>query len=374
MSIAIVILTIALLFLVIRFVQPELLYSARQALLIVRANRAFLGYGHDPLANHDLQMALEMDSRFEAPALDGNYVEQRLLKISKLYRLLDSRRGGTVRRSHGPQLCIIEAANLIAQLGRQTTPRPEYRQALVPARALLAHIANEVTRSREPISTAKEAKEASEGVGIIRDEEVRNWFLENPISVEQEVELLRAAAYGLLYRHQAETAMSEQREVGPARLERALDGASGAEPDALASIYYIQRRLRLIVSNAYQKKFGTEAKAHDRLKEVLGEQTYADVLRKMERARQDSRDLTLDFIDFIDLSHLEELMVEEWDSFKDAFPDKAWLEARLTRLAALSKTARDKGLAAKEAEETLRFCQEIQQQLVEFAPPVPMVL
>jgi hypothetical protein len=297
-----------LLLLLIRFVQPELIYGLRQVLVQVEANKTFLGYeaGRDGLTG-SFQRLLIADARYEALDLDEEYVFNRIQKIRELYRALDPRRplaDKSLRDSQRPQVCIIELASLLSNLGRQVSLQSEFQRPIISERGILAFIANEIRLSQmEP---------------PLSDADVQGWFVENPISVEQVIELLIAAAFGLALRQRSSSS------------EHAAEGHQERNP--LLEILTVEKQLRFLVRAEYQKRYTTEQDRNARIAAVLGEIPYSECVRRMESSRSRSKDMALDFFDFLYIAHLETLIFGEWEWFRSSFEEKKWIKERMVKL------------------------------------------
>src|SRR5579872_145963 len=143
--------------LILRFVQPELIYGLRKMLLKVQANKLFLDREEGRWGGNAIfQDILVKDFRYEALDLDQENVFRRINKIRELYRLLDSRRplgGEGAAGNQQPEVCIIELAAVLGSLGRQIVPLVEYHQPIISGRGILTHIANEIrkTQLEEPL-------------------------------------------------------------------------------------------------------------------------------------------------------------------------------------------------------------------------------
>src|SRR5262245_25450442 len=91
-----VLIAMVLLALVVRFVQPELIYGFRQMVMAVRANKAFLNYERKQVNANELFKEQSMnDLRLETHEHNEDYALERALKIRELYRVMDLRRAST---------------------------------------------------------------------------------------------------------------------------------------------------------------------------------------------------------------------------------------------------------------------------------------
>ncbi len=208
--------------LIFRFVQPELIYSVRHALVKVRTNKVFLDYDANRFTNSNVFPDLLMkDFRYESRDYDEQYVLKRVMKVRELYRILDMKRqpipGLTKERK--PQVCIIELASLLGSLGSNVTPDRKFNYATIDAASILTFIGNEIRRKSDENSSDTPLENASA---------VEAWFTKNPISVEQVIEILISAVFGLAYRQRVQD-QSKQSEA--AKENRKRDGKKKASAD-----------------------------------------------------------------------------------------------------------------------------------------------
>jgi hypothetical protein len=89
---------------------------------------------------------------------------------SHFYRLLDSRR--RLVKEQKPQVCIVELGGLLTNLGRRIEANPEHNNAVIRSGALLEYVANGIRASQNELPFESE-------------EEIDQWFIDNPISIEQ---------------------------------------------------------------------------------------------------------------------------------------------------------------------------------------------
>lgn len=328
-------------FLVIRFILPELIYVVRQVLKEVRSNKAFLNYeAGSETANDVFVEQLMNDFRFETGPFDEDYALQRVIKLRELYRVLDLRRATTSQHARGlkPQVCIVEIASILGHLGIALTPKVEYNRSIVSATGLLAHIGNEVRRSQgDP--------------NLLKDKNIENFFIEHPMSIEQAIELMIAAVFGLAYRQQAQS-MGSQR---PSRTEIV---------DCGFVIGTLEKRIRLMVSTEYRRKYQSEQAVHDRIKQVLGPQVYADCIKRMDKSRKSSPGIALNFVDFLYTGELESLIFGDWDVFRSAFPDKHWLKTRLEKIIPVrNEAAHYREIPKADQMLVFGYCDEIERKI-----------
>ncbi|MDT7687244.1 MAG: hypothetical protein QOE46_3 [Acidobacteriota bacterium] len=192
-----------LIILVLRFVQPELVYSFRQVLVKIGMRKVFLDRKE---RREDLSAMynrlLVKDFRYETLGHDWNYALKRVNKMRELYSTLDLQRGdvaGIDDDERKPQVCIIELANLLSNLGDHVKPERDIHHPTVKADEILRLVGNSIKR---------------EGEALQKDNEVEAWFIENPMSIEQTIEIMIAAVFGLAYRQQAEARHAQPEVAG----------------------------------------------------------------------------------------------------------------------------------------------------------------
>src|SRR5207237_1611816 len=117
------------------------------------------------------------------------------------------------------------------------------------------------------------------------DEEIDNWFIENPISLEQVIEIMISGVVGLAHRQQGVLRPSQPRFT--------------EDVDPLREIKKLERRLRLLVRSELKKKYVSDDKVHRRIQEHLGEHAFGECLRNMEKTRKQNPGVAFDFLDFL---------------------------------------------------------------------------
>ena len=177
---------LGLLFLVLRFVQPEIIYWVRQAIVEARKNRAFLLVDANEKVGSYPEL-LVADLRPEGVPRDLKDVLARVTKIRELYAVLDWRRpkGRELARSHKPNVCILELGNILKSLALRIKPSKDVVYSAMKANEILLQVA----RHR--------------GLGVsddASDNEIERHFLEHNISIEQINEILVACIYAVNYR------------------------------------------------------------------------------------------------------------------------------------------------------------------------------
>jgi hypothetical protein len=178
-----------LLLMILRFVQPEVVYWLRRALAGVRRNRLFLSLdeGQQPNTREYVELSLN-DLRPEGVPKSYQEVLARVTKIRELYSLLDLSRADVrdLPAAHQSNICIIELSNMVAALARD----------LEPSSKVLHHVAkaDKVLRS---LAQARGDRSISGDSG---EDKIAEHFRTIPMSIEQVNELLIATIYGMAYR------------------------------------------------------------------------------------------------------------------------------------------------------------------------------
>ena len=184
-----------LLGLFLRFIQPELIYSVRNALIRIKANKAFLdAQAQRRNRSYLFPRLLVQDFRYESLDYDEQYVLIRVMKIRELYRVLDLRRDSVngLPKERKPQVCIIELANMLGNLGKHVSPEVRFKDHTIGANAILTFIGNEIRKSKNLPAFQDDA-------------EVARWFTEFPITIEQTIEIMISAVFGLAYRQRSQS-------------------------------------------------------------------------------------------------------------------------------------------------------------------------
>ncbi|HZH30523.1 MAG TPA: hypothetical protein VEY11_07145 [Pyrinomonadaceae bacterium] len=328
-----------------RFVQPELIYSLRQGLVMVKGNKAFIDkVAGRPNVDVVFRKLLMNEARYETRTHDATYIlNERINKIKELYRLLDLRRPVPPEfiPEQKPQVCIVELGGLLANLGRHIEANIEHNDPVVNASALLRYVGNEIKASQGDLP-------------FENDEEIDNWFIQNPISIEQVIEIMIAAVVGLAHRQQsANVGMKENTGEGFI--------------DPWPEIKKLEKRLRRLVRSEFQKKYRTDDKVHTRMKDVIGDENYNECLRNMEKSRKRTPEIALDFLDFVYLGHLETLIFKEWDIFGKVFPDKGWLKNKVEKIIQVrNEEAHNRKVATEDRMLVVGYCSEIRKRIENF--------
>lgn len=175
---------LALILLLLRFVEPEIVYWFREVLVDVRKNLAFLRAAAGEHVE-GYQLLLIRDLRPEGVPREPREILGRVMKIRELYSLLDFR-GKEVRefvQARNSNVCIVELANILRSLAGNIRPSKDIQPTVMNAYEHLAHMV-EFRSGGEPAS----------------EEDVEQHFTKNPVAIEEVSEMLVAAIYALTYR------------------------------------------------------------------------------------------------------------------------------------------------------------------------------
>ncbi|MEP7338899.1 MAG: hypothetical protein ABI977_14285 [Acidobacteriota bacterium] len=193
---------VGLLLMCVRLFAPDFIYVLRSKVLLVRSWR--YSYEKDAGQNqreedrYKIQIA---DIRVEAAMYDRSYTLRRVEKIRELYHALSillKKEDIKNKEDLTPQLCIIEAANLVTNMAERLAPIPDQDdRRTIDAYRLLLYI----YQNHQPAQD----NQAPERPRIITKEEMKKleeWFSgkDHLISIEQVTELLLAAVFGMVYR------------------------------------------------------------------------------------------------------------------------------------------------------------------------------
>jgi hypothetical protein len=174
---------ICFIFLILRFFQPELIYTLRQAIVKVEINKALLDMDADKDGyEENFQNALSKDFRSESRRFDRRYVHERLQKVKELYHLQH-----VINDEKNYQSCILELANLLSNIAQNLSLERDNRYNLTFADEILEFLKN--TREEKDPKTIVPVTEG-----------IEKWYESNPISIEQCVEVLIAVINALLIR------------------------------------------------------------------------------------------------------------------------------------------------------------------------------
>lgn len=180
--------TVPAVFLAVRLLFPGLLIVIRTALVSVEMNKAILDYTSGLTVDGRMAEIIIKDLRWAKQETDRSSVLARICKLRELYRILNvTRKQESKTTAPSNVICIVELADTLKRLARQTPPRPEFGYSCVEAQNLLLVIANNIRANKGEAPFTKE-------------KEVEDWFTQSPISLEQVVEILIAAVFGLAYR------------------------------------------------------------------------------------------------------------------------------------------------------------------------------
>lgn len=176
---------ICFIFLILRFFQPELIYTLRQAVVKVEISKAFLEKEAEKEGYLErYHRALAKDFRSESRRHDKRYIYQRLQKVKELYNLQEA-----INEEKNYQTCIVELSNLLSNIAQNLTLKKDYKYHLTYASEILKFLKEErIAKDNTNIRT------------VDANASIEEWFAANPISVEQSVEILVAIINALLIR------------------------------------------------------------------------------------------------------------------------------------------------------------------------------
>ncbi len=175
---------VALVLMLLRFVEPDIIYWFREVLVDVRKNLAFLhaDVGR-PFAGY--QLLLIRDLRPEGVPREPREILSRVMKIRELYPLLDFRENEIPDfvEARNSNVCIVELANMLRSLAGNIQPSPDIAPMVMNAYEHLARLV-----------------EFRTGAKAVDEESVERHFTDKPVSIEEVSEILVAAVYALTYR------------------------------------------------------------------------------------------------------------------------------------------------------------------------------
>lgn len=191
---------IALFALVIRFFIPEFIYVVRSAILRIRMAKFFFDLRAQRQIPDTLYSELYLaDLRVEASLGDLDYALDRIKKIREFYLAFVNTRAKQpdLAQRWKPQICIVEAANLLSNIAARLESRPQDKTITVDSHQLLAFICGQ--------SQPPDPQQPPTGpTQVFKAKEVEEWFSAHPMSIEQISELLFAAIFAVAYRYRAQ--------------------------------------------------------------------------------------------------------------------------------------------------------------------------
>jgi hypothetical protein len=292
---------VVLLVLVIRFLQPEFIYSLRYYLTRVQCAKTFLeSQTTDEDRTSAFARLLVNDCRFEVLGYDDRYVLERATKLRKLSHVLDLRRGKIpgLPDKRKPQVCIIELANLLGNLARAMIPDKRYDYIPVDAHEILVFIGDRIRTSKgiqQPLASERH---------------VADWFTESPTTIEQTIELLIASVHLLAYRQRAQT-----------------KEPLGDEPNLKEVQHSLQNTQQTLLELVYLgciRKYHSMTAIYERIRTIIGDERYA----RYSSPSLPDRSL----LDELELHDLELFVLNEWEIFGQVFINKEWLKERFDYL------------------------------------------
>ncbi len=323
----------ALLFtaMLLRFVQPKLLYGVRRVLRQIRLKRAALEYDAGrSTAGPELYEWLARDGRPETTEARPEDALRRAYKLRELYQLLGQAQSGI--GTGDTRVCVSELSDIVRNLVDSVTPNIEYSRRTVYSGGILRHIATCVKSDDDPRQ--------------LTDETLGQWYLANPVSIEQIVELLVAAVQGLSFR-----ILADEKKGG------------SAEPIMLANhLATLEVRLRQIIEIRYRLQFPT-AHPEDRIREKLGEKEFRRCSERRDRAIRDG-DMSAEILSFLNLKQILDMILGDWPLFQSVFPDREVFISTTERIrSARNSIFHARQIAQEEEAAVLASCGEIIQQI-----------
>jgi hypothetical protein len=190
-----------LVFLLVGLVFPEFFYDIRSAVIRVKMAKVFYDIYEGKNPSEELYKELRLaDIRAEFSRIaTGNgrsYATDRIRLLRERYSSFarEIPKMPHLAEKYKPQLCITEAANLVSWLSKRLVVIAEDQPKPVGAEELLKFIYDSYQ--------AKTGAEGESGTGS--GDPVIKWLRDNPMSVEQIMEILITVLYGLTYRLEAQ--------------------------------------------------------------------------------------------------------------------------------------------------------------------------
>lgn len=214
---------LVLLALIARFIQPEMIYVVRYALNQIKTTKAFLDYYDNRFTSSStFPDRLGDDLRFETRDSDEEDVLTRVDKIREIYRVEIWKHTVPGVKKHGkPQICIVELAGMLVNLGRDVKPEERFRHATIDADLLLKFICDEVrVKSGEP--------------PLGDTSQVEEWLTNHPISIEQVIEILISAIFAMSYRQRVQVKARLEEEKKEAKKVKDAGDANGGKPSVVS--------------------------------------------------------------------------------------------------------------------------------------------
>ena len=196
MKLTLIILTGTLfLLLVIRFVQPQIIYVFRQFVVSIRLNKLLLEAEERKVWKpQEYKKLLVQDLRPIGVSMGGvPAILARVAKVRELYSVLDMRRASvrTMREAENSQECTVELANMLASVSRALRPSAEYLDLSLKAHDILLLIAERRDRLNGREVTLPDPTD---------EEQMEAYFKQHPLTLEQLNEIVIAAIYSSVYR------------------------------------------------------------------------------------------------------------------------------------------------------------------------------
>lgn len=328
---------LVLILLMLRFVRPELIYSFRYYLTRVQSTKTLLdSEASDEDRRADFVALMVNDHRYEVLGYDEEYIFERTTRLRRLYHVLDLRRGEVLGlpAQRQPQVCLIELANLLGKLAKDITPDKKYDYPPIDANEILTFIGNRI----------REAKGLRRP--MVNEKQVADWFIQFPISIEQLIEILIAAVNSLAYRHKAQNNISLA-DTAPSMSE--LRGLIESTRVEIVQMAY----------TCFQKKYLTEDSVYQRMREILGEETYKRYAQSVDR--------NTSLFCGLSLQDLQKMIVGEKGILHKLFDKDDWLVKCIAELTpALNHSPEDTAIPTSDLLLMVRYCHDIKQRIVFF--------
>jgi len=238
LAVTVALLFVAIVLLLLRFIQPRALYGARHLLIVAEARSLFLrrlaGKRVDPRRLVEL---IGKDFRHESADADIQIVLTRVSRIRELFRVLNVRRKDLPNGVALPDVsvCVAELSQIIGSMSKRLVSVGEYEYDLVPADVILGTIAARIESERDG------------GFVFENEGDVEQWFSQYPVSIEQVIEMLIAVVFALSLRDRSRGPRSLGRqglriglrrrpEGGPEAIQRMIEGGEGRRVEFKATL------------------------------------------------------------------------------------------------------------------------------------------
>ena len=177
-------LLLCLLFLVVRFVHPDIIYSVRNYLAQAKTTRAFRRK-YEGTKDRDFARSLIIDLRPEGYPKDTSDILGRIMKIRQIYHTLDHKRSELhdLPQAKKAYYCITELSNILMFLAEDLEPRPDLQAKTITADDILSGLLAQIT-----------------GKINLAHSDVEEMLRSAPMTIEQISEMLIACIHAILFR------------------------------------------------------------------------------------------------------------------------------------------------------------------------------